>query len=43
MNQNTQQDAVQQLLAKLQAIAQLNRQSRLRREQTTRTATKATR
>jgi DNA-binding phage protein len=31
----------QQLLARLQAIAQLNRQSRLKREQLARTITKA--
>jgi hypothetical protein len=43
MNQDTSQQAVQQLMAKLQAIAQLNRQSRLKREQLTRTVTKATR
>jgi hypothetical protein len=43
MNQNPSQQAVQQLMAKLQAIAQLNRQSRLKREQINRTVTKATR
>jgi hypothetical protein len=37
------QTPAQQLIAKLQAIAQLNRQSRLKREQQTRTVTKATR
>jgi len=37
MTQNSAQQNAQQLLAKLKAIAQLNRNSRLRREQTTRT------
>jgi DNA-binding phage protein len=43
MNQPTSPQAAQQLLAKLKAIAQLNRQSRLKREQINRTVTKATR
>jgi DNA-binding phage protein len=43
MNQSNQQQQAQQLLAKLQAIAQLNRQSRLKREQLNRTVTKASR
>jgi DNA-binding phage protein len=43
MNQSNQQQHAQQLLAKLQAIAQLNRQLRLKREQLNRTVTKASR
>ncbi len=41
MNQSNQQQQAQQLLAKLQAIAQLNRQSRLKREQLNRTVKSA--
>jgi hypothetical protein len=37
------QTPAQQLIAKLKAIAQLNRQSRIKREQINRIVTKATR
>ena len=41
MNTATTKQQAQQLLARLKAIAQLNRQSRLKREQLARTITKA--